>query len=369
MKLRLDNGPLLAGLFTLVLLVWMGSGFFKQDAHAGASTADAGNRTLERGRVRVQVRSQEASEIDHVVVLHGKTAPDRGVSLRAEIAGRVVAVHAHRGEQVLAGEAIIEIDAGDLQARLDYARDLVRQRELEFAGAQRLRKQNHLGEAALAEAQAQLSRARSEARTIAVQLGQTRIVAPFDGLLDDRQVEVGDYVKSGDTIARLLDFKPALLVGYLSEAEGLQVTNGMQGLASLRDDRQYKGHVRYISAEADAATRSYRVEFALDTTQTAITTAGITARAEIHLKQVLAHRVSPALLTLNAQGHLGVKIVDDQERARFMPITLVRAGADGAWVSGLPASVRIITVGAGFVNDQDPVEAVAETRASTADAT
>ena len=82
---------------------------------------------------------------------------------------------------------------------------------------------------------------------------------------------------------------------------------------------------------------------------------GISARVEIPVEIVQAHRVSPALVSLDDRGRLGVKIVDEDDRMAFYPIDPMRADVEGLWVTGLPERARVITVGQGFVNAGDPV--------------
>ena len=80
--------------------------------------------------------------------------------------------------------------------------------------------------------------------------------------------------------------------------------------------------------------------------------------------EAMAQKISPALLTLNNAGELGVFIVDDLQTARFVPINIERSETDGVWVSGLPETADVITVGQGYVRDGQPVEsarAIAET--------
>jgi multidrug efflux system membrane fusion protein len=59
--------------------------------------------------------------------------------------------------------------------------------------------------------------------------------------------------------------------------------------------------------------------------------------------------MSPAALTLDDAGVVGVKTVDAQNTVRFHPAELVAGGADGVWIGGLPPEVTIITVGQEFV--------------------
>ena len=71
-----------------------------------------------------------------------------------------------------------------------------------------------------------------------------------------------------------------------------------------------------------------------------------------------AHFISSAVLTLDAQGRVGVKSVDDANRVDFHPVSLVKTRADGVWVSGLPERIRVIDQGQGFVAEGEAVEPV-----------
>ena len=66
-------------------------------------------------------------------------------------------------------------------------------------------------------------------------------------------------------------------------------------------------------------------------------------------------------LTLNDLGVLGVRALDESDTVRFIPVTLLDGTPEGAWVSGLPDQVRVITVGQEFVVEGQKVEPVSDT--------
>src|SRR5690606_37368106 len=93
---------------------------------------------------------------------------------------------------------------------------------------------------------------------------------------------------------------------------------------------------------------TFRTEIEIDNPGGTIP-AGVSAEATIPIARVDAHFVSPAVLVLDEAGVLGVKTVDAANRAQFQPVTIVSATPEGLWVAGLPETVRLITVGHGFV--------------------
>jgi multidrug efflux system membrane fusion protein len=75
--------------------------------------------------------------------------------------------------------------------------------------------------------------------------------------------------------------------------------------------------------------------------------------------EAMAQKISPALLTLDSEGAIGVFIVDSLKQAQFVPVTIERSETDGVWVSGLPETADVITVGQGYVRDGQSVETAA----------
>ena len=74
--------------------------------------------------------------------------------------------------------------------------------------------------------------------------------------------------------------------------------------------------------------------------------------------QVLAHRVSPSLLTLDDAGNVGIKIINAEGRVEFVLADIALSSAEGVWLAGLPETATIITVGQGYVVNGSLVDAV-----------
>jgi multidrug efflux system membrane fusion protein len=172
-------------------------------------------------------------------------------------------------------------------------------------------------------------------------------------------VEVGDFVEKGKEIARILELDPILITGEVTQQELDYLKVGAAGNAKLITGEELRGVLRYVASESDQATRTFRVELEVDNPGAAVVS-GTTAELRIPTEELMAHYISPALLALNSQDKIGVKSVDDHGVVVFHPVDIVRTGVDGVWVSGLPARVRVITVGQGFVHEGDRVEARAD---------
>ena len=152
----------------------------------------------------------------------------------------------------------------------------------------------------------------------------------------------------GDPVASLVDLDPVLVVGQVSERDIGRLQVGGSGVARLMTGEKVEGRIRYIAKVADPVTRTFRVELEVANPDAALRD-GITAEVVLPGPSVLAHRVSPAVLSLGDAGDIGVKIVDADQTVRFLPVQIVEQGEDGLWLLGLPDQVTLITVGQDFV--------------------
>jgi multidrug efflux system membrane fusion protein len=152
---------------------------------------------------------------------------------------------------------------------------------------------------------------------------------------------------------------PFLIVGRASEKDVGYITIGDTGWAKLTTGERVEGKVRFVAKSSDQATRTFRVELEVPNPNGAIRD-GVTAEMHVAAATVEAHRISPAILSLDERGVMGVRIVDKDRRVRFVPVKIVADGTDGVWVSGLPHEVTIITVGQEYVTEGQEVIAVPE---------
>lgn len=339
------------------LTVWMLSGADTSDAAPAPAEKAAAPERVKRFTVRT--RRLEAAAVNREVVLRGRTEPAREVSLRAEIDARVVETGARRGSAVRAGDVIVRLDTRDREARLREARAAVKQHALRHAAYEKLEKTSYQSATALAEAEASLEAARALVRRVEVELANAVIRAPFDGVLDERDVEVGDYVSAGDRAGRVLEQDPILVTGHVTQHELRDLAVGDHAIAKLVTGETIEGRIRYLAAKSDEATRTFAVEVESPNPGRRIA-AGITAEIRIPTETLAGHLISPALLSLGPHDAVGVKTVDGEGVVRFLAVDIVRSEGGGLWVSGLPASVDVITVGQGFVRDGEHVEAVPE---------
>ncbi|MBO31873.1 MAG: efflux transporter periplasmic adaptor subunit [Rhodospirillaceae bacterium] len=348
----------IAVVFAAVVSGWVLSGqFADDDSKTDTASSPVGSEKAELPKVRVRVSTAQ-SRVNELVML-GKTEASRKVELKSETSGKVVSLAAKKGQRVKKGDIIAKLAMDDRQSLLVAARALLRQREIEFQAAKELSARNFRSKVKLAETQTDLETAKAALETIRLDIRHTVIRAPFDGVLDERPVELGDYVSVGHRVATVIDLSPILVIGEVTEREVDMIKKGADAKARLVSGREFDGRIRYISSESLKTTRTFKVEMENDNLDASIM-AGMTAQMRLKLDEVKAHRVSPAVLTLSENGVVGVKAVEAGGMVKFYAIELIADTLDGMWLGGLPQKATLITVGQEFVRAGQKVIAVPE---------
>lgn len=346
-----------ATIVALLSLLWLASGLlFSPSGSDGAAQKTGAESDTGAEAVRVRARTVEARSYTSRALVNAHTEANRTVHLKTEQDGAIVALPVAEGRAVRRGEVICEIDAEDRPEQLERARAALRKAELDYEGARRLKKKGLQSDTAMAEREMALANARAEFKRARVAVEKLKIRAPFDGVVNRRAVELGDFIRRGEECATLLDLDPLLLVGEISENQVGKLTLGGPASAELQQGQRVTGSLRYISQQASDTTRAYRVEVAVENPRGELR-GGISGRLALPTGEVMAHRINSSLLTLDDRGELGVRILDGQNRVLFANVELVGDGDGGVWVSGLPRRTRLITVGQEYVSAGETVAA------------
>jgi len=352
---------LVASGLTLAAAVWMASPYVLPAAEEQPQVASA---TTEAKLPLVRVRQSVAQPHVETLVLTGHTEFSRQTLIRAETAGRVIAVEATEGAVLHEGDVIARLAMDDREARMQESRALVAQRRVEFDAAAKLSAQGYQSENRRAEARAALDSALALLRRVELDIERTVLRAPFDGVLQDRVAEIGDYVQSGDPVAQIIDLDPLIAVAQVSERELPDLRANQEGELRMATGETVVGRIGYISSVGAEGTRTFRIELEIANPDNHLP-AGLTTELRLPVKTVQAHLLSPSVLTLDDSGSIGIKAVDDAGVVGFHPVQIIADGAQGVWVTGLPDSVSIVIVGQEFVLPGQKVVAVPEAQAGT----
>ncbi|WP_346348188.1 MULTISPECIES: efflux RND transporter periplasmic adaptor subunit [unclassified Sulfitobacter] len=339
----------IAGLLVLAIIGWMGSGFIFPAKEAAPVSAREDVKP-----VAVAVTPSVAETVTQYYQAEGQALPDRDTQLRAETSGDVAQVLVSKGQDVAADAVIARFDPANNQAESRRAAEELTRAKREFDNAEKLLERGVAtvdrvtqARAALAAAQAQVTEVQQDAKALT-------ITAPFAGRIETLDLDAGEFVSAGTVVGRLVDITPLTVAIQVPQQSLSRISVGQTATVKFITGEERQGEVTFVGTSAASETRTFLAEVEVANDDGAIP-AGISAEVVIPTGKAKAHFLSPSIVSLDTEGTLGVKTADAENKVVFFPIEVVRAQIDGIWVTGLPDTVDVITVGQGYVNEAEVV--------------
>lgn len=196
----------------------------------------------------------------------GSARANEALDVTSKVSNRIAAIRFKEGQQVKAGDVLVEFDSEQTRASLAEAQAALDESRSQFKRSRELFTTKALSESQLDQIQATLSANEARVAGARSQLNDTIIRAPFAGRVGLRQVSVGSFVSPGTVITTLddtsvikLDFSvPEVFLSTL--AEGMQID---AGTAAYPNDT-FKGRVSSIDSRLDPVSRAVTMRARID---------------------------------------------------------------------------------------------------------
>jgi membrane fusion protein (multidrug efflux system) len=238
-----------------------------------ANAEPAGNDSVVIGPENIVVVVDQ--EIRTGPALSGTLAPEREATIRAEIQAPVVETLVDQGQRVAAGQLLLRLDDTAIRDQLLSARSTVTTAQANLTVAQHEQERNEtllnagaIAERAVEQSRAQVTAARAQLAIAQAQLasaekqsGNTRITAPFAGIVSARAVNAGDVVSMGGALVTVVDPSTMRLEASVpAEALGaVRLGAPVDFSVTGYPNRHFTGRVTRINPIADPATRQVRI--------------------------------------------------------------------------------------------------------------
>ncbi len=361
-KSPLKGAKLGAILLVLLAVLWIGSGmiFPHQETPAATAVQQADQK------FRVAVMKADTERYQPQLVLSGRTEADKKVAIVSRTQAIITELRVKRGDVVKQGDVLAVLMDDGRNAQLQQARALVLQRKAEYEARSKLIEQGNLPKLELNNIASLLRSAEAALAQAEAEVQRVRITAPWDGVVDQVSAEEGQFLMlmpsmgqgaGGNEIARMISLNPIVAIVEVSEKRLGGLRLGEPAELRLVSGEVVKGKVRYISKSASATTRTYRVDVEAPNPDNRIAD-GITAEVAISLAAVEATKVPRSALTFSAQGKLGIRAVNGENKVIFVPVELVSDEQQFMWVKGIANGTRVIVQGQDFVREDQVVDVV-----------
>ena len=306
--------------------------------------------------VPVEVVEILPGPISAFIETNGTLEAEREVDIVARTGGPLVALNTEEGVQVRAGEVLAQIDELEARAQVEISRVALQDAETAYERAKASLENAIVSQEVYDQAFSAFESAKAQLAGSEIQLGYTRITAPFDGLIIQRAVKFGETVTAGQQLFRISDFDPLLCVIGVPERDLARLSIGQPAILQVEafPDEQFRGRVLRISPVVDAATGTIRVTLEVNR-QGRLSPgmfAGVRLVTDVREEALIMPKRALSLESLADS----VFVVEDGAAYR-RNVTLGYEEDDRVEVtSGLDRGDRVIVVGQDGLTDATPVQ-------------
>lgn len=325
----------------------------------GEATAPAGAGTP------VRVTEAQRQPLDASLRAVGMVAPAEEIRLSFKTGGIVASVAVDAGETVAAGKVLASLAQEEVAAAVAQARALADKAERDLARGRAL----FADEVATREQLDDLATAHDVARAIlrAAEFNArfSRIEAPTDGVVLRKLAESNELVAAGQPVIVLGDTSGGWIVrASLADRDIVRVRTGDKAVVTLDayPGVRFDATVSELASAADPLTGTYEMKLAIDP-QGRRLVQGLVAKVEMAGEPGAAVTVVPVQALLEADGtEAAVYVVatrDEREVAERVAVRIGRLVGDRVEVlEGLAGGERVVTEGAAYLREGDPVRIV-----------
>jgi RND family efflux transporter MFP subunit len=275
-------------------------------------------------------------------------------TVEAKLSGRIEKMLVAPGQTVKAGELLVQLDAREIQARLDQAITLREQLSRDTERLRRLLTNNAVSRQEFETVESRHRVAVAAVTEAETMLGYARVTAPFAAVVTRKLADVGDLAAPGKPLVELEGLSALRLEADVPEALISQVRIGdklaVRFAASVAG---LEGVVSEVAPAADPASRTFLVK--LDLPSATTLRSGQFARVAVPVGETSALRVPVGSVV--QRGQMELVFVETNRVAQLRLVkTGKRVGDEVELVSGVEAGESVVTEGAAQLRDGQPVE-------------
>ncbi|WP_049751187.1 efflux RND transporter periplasmic adaptor subunit [Neorickettsia risticii] len=316
----------------------------------------------ENEKAGVEVNSLRTILVEPVlraIVINGYGTVDAAQHyfLYSQVPGEVVEKLARDGQILQEGDTLLRINSDVCEAQLQSLKALLEERKIEYRAAKELKDSGHLSEVKLSAALAGLKKAEADLKVLERQMEKHTIKAPVSGVLGKINVAVGDLVSPGVTlIAELIPLGDYIVRMNVSEADILNVKEGMEADVILPGIGAIKGKTRFVSLVPNGPTGAFLVEVGVEPKEWSGNRVplGMVVDTRVIVDRKFLYKVPGGALFLGKDGKIAVEILKD---GLLQPIEvgIVEEEGEDFWIqqSTVGGQIEIVVAGGGLSRRQE----------------
>jgi len=345
--------------WTHLLAVPIGIALFA-GCHRPSQERSAAQPDLPTVQVRTQtVQNKQAAAVEEVV---GTVRAQLRATMEAKINGRITEMPVVLGQKIRAGELLVRLDAPEIKARLEQAEASLAQAERDWKRVSALFNQQAATRADYDTADSHYQVAKGALAEAKALMGYVEILAPFDGVVTRKWVDVGDQAAPGKSLVDIEDPSKLQLEADVPEAIAAKIQQGATMAVRIDETTEdLTGTVAEIAPMADPTTRTFRVKLDLPSLSDESTTrhspmSGQFARLIVPVSETISLRVPTSAVLQRGQMEI-VFAVENQRAHLHLVKTGRRVNDETEILSGLASGDLVIVDNPYQLVDGQPVQA------------
>ena len=367
---------------------WSGTDEAAAASAGGGTNAGGGRGGRGRGAaMAVEVGTAGRRELIDYITVVGNLIGETTVDVVPRVSGRLDSVQVQLGDRVARGQQVAKVEDRELReqvnqskanievnkatvisrendvrvsdsalerAKASFERGLISQQAFEDAEAR-----HNAAVSQVQVAKAQLSSTQARLEELEINLANTVLTAPMDGVVSKRNLDPGAFAGTNTAVVSLVDIGTVRLIANLVERDFKRIAVGGQAMVEVDafPNEQFVGRVSRVAPVFDPATRTATMEIQIPNPGFRLKP-GMYARVRLMADRKQNALVVPRNAIVDISGRRGIYTVDG-DVARFQAVQTGLSDGDFIEVTeGVQEGTRLVTVGALALRDGDRISVI-----------
>ncbi len=321
----------------------------------------------------VTVISPKANSAEKTLSLPGTLQGFTEAPIYARTSGYVSNWYKDIGDQVKQGELLAQLEVPEVQQQLNEAKANLQLAQATYDRWDALKKRDAVSSQEFEEKRNTLATATANVKRLQEQVGYSRIVAPFSGVVTRRNIDIGNLVDAGGgsrVLFTLAKSDPLRVYVYVPQSYAARIKAGDKAEVSLREmpGETFAGSIARTAGAIDTLTRTMQVEISLPNKDGRLLPgayAQVNIKARSGGKETTALTLPSNTLLFRPEG-IRAAVVDAEGKARLKPVSISRELGTTIELNGLKVEDRVIVNPPDSLADGDSVNVVSDKDAAGA---
>lgn len=386
----MSKKKMMSGVIIIVVFI-VGFAFFRQNVFQSifATKDNQSKATVANNQVAVQVITPKAVAQGEGTSYKATLEADQEGIVNSKNSGKVIKVLFEEGQHVSQGETVVILDDQDIknqlksaESQLEVAKASLQKPEASLESTLRAYDRTKIlvengalakveldnAETALkmikgdiASIQANIRAAQTNVDNLQTTLADTIIHAPITGVMDGKNVSLGQFLTQGNVLGKVKDMSLINAVIEVDQALIQTIKVGQKARLKLNqvDTETYEGVVKSINSSADSSSRAFKVKIQLKNEKFSLKP-GVSAQVILTSEAKVQNFAIPVALITGKEGNYSV-FINDKGTVQKRAVTIGALVNNQAEIkSGLQGNESIISTNLNMIQEGDKITVVSE---------